>query len=205
MNYLKIAWRNLARNKGFTFIYLVGLSIGLAVVLIDGLWIRDELSFNKMHKHYGQIAQVMHRDIVNGEKMVYPWNPAHLGDLLQNAFPNDFTRIVMSSYPAAHILTYQGNKFSEQGNYMSSDVPEMLDLHFLKGHSESLKELNSIILSEKTAKAIFGEKDPINATIRLDNQVDVNVSGIYKDLPDNSEFENLSFITPWALFESQNR
>jgi putative ABC transport system permease protein len=204
MNYIKVAWRTLKRFKMFSFIYLMGLSIGLAVVLLDGLWIRDELAFNKVYKNYSQIAQVMHRDFVNGERMVYPWNPAHLGDLLRKDFQNDFTYIVMSTYPSAHILTYQGNKISEEGNYMSRDVSKMIGLHFIKGQAEGSENFNSIFLSEKSANAIFGGKDPMNAILRLDNQVDVKVTGVYQDLPDNSEFKNLSFITPWELLEAMN-
>src|SRR6266852_9547816 len=124
MNYLKIAWRNLKTNKGFTFIYILGLSIGLAVVIVDGLWIRDELSFNKYHKNYDRIAQVMNHDLINGERLSMVWNPVHLGDLLKTEFGSDFKHIIMSTYPGPHVLTFQDKKLSEQGNYMDQDAPE---------------------------------------------------------------------------------
>jgi putative ABC transport system permease protein len=204
MNYLKIAWRSLKTNKGFTFIYIFGLSIGLAVVMVDGLWIKDELSFNKYHKNYDHIAQVMHHDLVNGERLTLVWNPAHLGDLLKTGDGSDFKHIIMSTYPGPHVLAYQDKKFSEQGNYMDQDAPEMLGLEMTKGSQQGLKNIYTIILSEKLAKSLFGIKDPVNSVVRLDNQVDVKVTGVYKDLPFNSEFKNLSFIAPWDLYLALN-
>jgi len=97
MNYLKIAWRNLKKNKGFTSIYILGLSIGLAVFMLDGLWIRDELSFNRYHKHYERIAQVMHNGVSNGEPLTLFWNPFHLGDLLSKQNGSDFRQVIMST------------------------------------------------------------------------------------------------------------
>ena len=204
MNYLKIAWRSLKTNKGFTFIYIVGLSVGLAVVVLDGLWIRDELSFNKYHKNYSRIAQVMHHDLVNGERFSLVWNPAHLGDLLKTECGSDFKHIIMSTYPGAHVLTYEDKKISQEGNYMDQDAPDMLGLEMIKGSQQGLKNIYTILLSERLAKSLFGNKDPINTVVRLDNLADVKVTGVYRDLPFNSEFKNLSFIAPWDLYLALN-
>jgi putative ABC transport system permease protein len=204
MNYLKIAWRNLKTNKGFTFIYILGLSIGLAVVIVDGLWIRDELSFNKYHKNYDRIAQVMNHDLINGERLSLVWNPVHLGDLLKTEFGSDFKHIIMSTYPGPHVLTFQDKKFSEQGNYMDQDAPEMLGLEMIKGSQQGLKNIYTILLSERLARSLFGNKDPINSVVRLDNQADVKVAGVYKDLPFNSDFKSLSFIASWDLYLALN-
>ena len=204
MNYLKIAWRYLITNKGFTFLYVLGLSVGLAIVILDGLWIKDEISFNKYHKNYNRIAQVMHHDLVNGERLTLVWNPAHLGDLLKKNYGSDFKYIIMSSYPGAHSLSYQDKKFSQEGNYMDQDAPDMLGLQIVKGSQHGLKNAYSILLSESLANSLFGDKDPINAVLRLDNQADVKVTGVYKDLPFNSEFKNLSFIAPWDLYQVLN-
>jgi len=204
MNYIKIAWRNLLKNKGFTLIYILSLSVGLAVVMLDGLWIRDEFSFNKYHKNYDRIAQVMHHDLVNGERISLFWNPAHLGDLLKKDYGSDFTQIIMSSYPSTHILTYQRKKFNKEGNYMDSGAPEMLGLEMINGTKQGLNNIYSILLSESVAKELFANEDPINKIIRFDNQAEVMVTGVYKNLPFNSEFKNLSFITPWELFLALN-
>ena len=200
MNYLKIAWRNLKKNRGFTCIYILGLSIGLAVIMLDGLWIRDELSFNKYHKHYDRIAQVMHNGVSNGETITLFWNPYHLGDLLSKQNGSDFSQVIMSTYLAGHILTYGDKKLTVEGNYVSSGMPGMLSLEMVSGSQNGLSNLNSVLLSETTAKNLFGVEYPINQTIRLENKTDVKVAGVYKDIPSNSDFSHLYFIAPWDLY-----
>jgi ABC-type antimicrobial peptide transport system permease subunit len=200
MNYLKIAWRNLKKNKGFTFIYILGLSIGLAVFMLDCLWIQDELSFNKYHKHYNRIAQVMHHTVSNGEKITLFWNPYHLGDLLSKQNGSDYSQVVMSTYPGTHILTLGEKKLTVEGNFMSSGTPSMLSLEMVNGSQNGLNGLNSILLSETTARNLFGTENPINRTILLENKADVKVTGVYKDIPSNSDFSHLYFIAPWDLY-----
>src|SRR5665213_914013 len=200
MNYLKIAWRQLIRNKSHAFIYIIGLAVGLAVVLLDSLWIHDEWSFNKNFRNYDHIAQVMHHDTYNGERSTLVWNPYHLGDILRREYGSDFKRIVMSTYPSGHILTYKEKKFIEVGNYMDSGVSAMLSLQMIKGPLDGLKDPNSILLSESVAKAFFGNEDPINKIIRIENKADVMVTGVYRDIPFNSDFKDLTFIAPWNLY-----
>ncbi|HET7001815.1 MAG TPA: ABC transporter permease, partial [Puia sp.] len=200
MNYLRIAWRNLKKNKGFTFIYILGLSIGLAVFILDCLWIHDELSFNKYHKHYDRIAQVMHNAVSNSEITTLFWNPYHLGDLLNKQNGSDFNQVVMSTYPGGHILAYGDKKLTVEGNFMSPGTPAMLSLEFVSGSQNGLGSLYSILLSETTARNLFGSENPIGRTIRLENKTDVNVTGVYKDIPSNSDFSHLYFIAPWELY-----
>jgi putative ABC transport system permease protein len=200
MNYFKIAWRNLKKNKGFTLIYILGLSIGLAVFMLDGLWIRDEISFNKYHRNYDRIAQVMHNGMSNGEPITLFWNPYHLGDLLKENYGSDFREIVMSTYLSGHLLTFGDRKLNVEGNYMGAGTPAMLSLEMVSGSQNGLKSLHSILLSETTARNLFGDKNPVNQTIRLENKTDVKVTGIYKDIPSNSDFSHLYFIAPWDLY-----
>jgi putative ABC transport system permease protein len=103
-NYFKIAWRNLAKSKVHSFINIVGLSIGMAVAILIGLWIWDELAFNKIFKNYDRIAQVMHHDTFNEERTTLVWNPYHLRDIIRKDYGNDFKYVVMSSYPSEHAL-----------------------------------------------------------------------------------------------------
>jgi putative ABC transport system permease protein len=200
MNYLTIAWRKLISEKGYSFLYVIGLALGLGVVLLDGLWIHDELSFNKYHKHYDRIAQVMHHDTFNGERLTMPWSPAIMGDLLRNDYGPEFKQVIMSTYPGPHVLTYDKKNLSFQGTYMDQGAPSMLSLEMLKGTQEALKDPSSILLSRSTTTAIFGTEDPMGKTLRIDNLATVKVTGVYKDLPANSDFKDQAFIAPWNLF-----
>ncbi len=200
MNYLTIAWRKLLSEKGYSLLYVAGLALGLGVVLLDGLWIHDELSFNNYHKHYDRIAQVMHHDTFNGERLTMPWSPAIMGDLLRTDYGHTFKQVVMSTYPDAHVLTFGKKNLSINGAYMDQGAPSMLSLEMLEGTQEGLKDPGSILLSTSTAKAIFGADDPMGRTLRIDNLANVRVTGVYKDLPANSDFKDQAFIAPWDLF-----
>src|ERR1700733_315370 len=95
-NYIKVAWRNLVKNKMHSFINIAGLSVGMAVALLIGLWIFDELSFNKSFKHYGRIAQVWQHQTFNGDVVSQTAVPYLMGDELHKNYGNDFKYITMS-------------------------------------------------------------------------------------------------------------
>jgi putative ABC transport system permease protein len=201
-NYFKIAWRNLIKNKGYSAINIGGLAVGMAVAILIGLWIYDELSFDRYHKNYDHIARVMQRQTTNG--IVYSGDamPFPMGKELQTSFKSDFKYVVMASWQGAHILTYGEKKISKPGIYMDADGPGMLTLKMLEGTYNGLRDPHSILLAESTAKAIFGNADPMNRLMKIDNQLDVKVTGIYEDLPYNTAFRDLTFIAPWDLYVS---
>jgi putative ABC transport system permease protein len=199
MKYLKIAWRSLIKHKGYSLIYIIGLAVGIAVSLLDGLWISDELSFNKSHRNYQRIAQVMQHNTLNGERFSLIWNPFHLADELRKDYGSNFKYVVMSSYPGGHILEHEDKILTQEGNYMDADAPDMLSLEMIKG-SPSLEDPRSILLSASVAKAFFGNDDPINKIMKIENREIVKVTGVYKDIPFNSDFKTLGFIAPWQLY-----
>lgn len=203
-NYFKIAWRNLFKNKAYSSINIAGLSVGMAVAILIGLWIHDELSFNKSFKNYNNIAQVMQHQTFNGDIGSQTSLPYLMGDELKKNYGNDFKYISMSSWTNDHLLAFGEKKITKKGNYFEPQIIEMLSLKMLKGTHSALQDNHSIILSESTAKALFGDANPINKLIKIDNKYDVNVAGIYKDLPYNSDFKNLTFIAPWQLHIDNN-
>jgi len=203
-SYFKVGWRNLMRNKGYAAINIGGLALGMSVALLIGLWIFDELSFNKYHKNYDRIARVMFHSTYNGELGTTQWMPFPLGPELDRSFQDDFDHVVMSTFPEGHVISYDDKKFSQQGQFMQSTAPEMLTLHMVKGTRTGLMNMNSILLSESSSIALFGEEDPINRVLKIDNRMDVKVTGVYEDLPKNSQFNELKFIAPWDLYVTSN-
>ena len=199
-NYFKIAFRNLLKNKGFSFINIAGLAMGMAVALLIGLWTWDELTFNKYHTNYDRIAQVWQHNVYNGTKSSQTSNPYLMAEEIRNNFGADFKYVLQSSWTFTRILAFGEKKFNKQGNYFEPAVTEMLSLKMLKGTREGLNDPYSILLSESTAKAFFGDTDPMNQLMRLDNRSDVKVTGVYEDLPYNSSFREMSFIAPWELY-----
>jgi putative ABC transport system permease protein len=203
-NYLKVAWRNLVKNKVHSFINITGLSVGMAVAMLIGLWIWDELSFDKNHKNHDSIAQVVQNVTNNGE--VQTWNsvPYPLAAELRKNYGSDFKYVVMTAGMGNHLLALDNKKITRNGMYMEPQGPDMLTLDMLKGNKNALTDPSSILISASTAKAYFGDADPMNKTLKIDNQLSAKVAGVYQDMPQNSTFANLDFIGPWDMFYNAN-
>src|SRR5687768_12695089 len=160
-NYFKIAWRNLSRNKGYSAINIGGLAVGMAVAMLIAFWIYDELSFNKYHENYNRIVRVMRQETWKGKTSTSPYNPLPVSGELRSSFGDNFEHVAASTFTVEHTLAYGDNKFNRLGNYMESSGPEILELEMLKGARNGLVDINSIFISETTAKILFGETDPI--------------------------------------------
>src|SRR5215213_1126731 len=97
-NYWKIAWRNLVKNRGYSAINIGGLAVGMAVAILIGLWVYDELSYDKYHENYDRIAQVMQRASFNGKTETQIANPALMGPEIRAKHGSDFKYVVQSSW-----------------------------------------------------------------------------------------------------------
>jgi len=201
-NHLKIAWRNLWKNRGYSAIHIGGLGVGIAVVLLISLWIYDELTFNTGHANYDHIAKVLMNKTLNGEKRTRNIIPYPLGDELRNTYGDDFDYVVMSSSPGDHVLSKDKKQLIRNGAFMEEDVMRMFSLPMVSGNWDGLSEPNSIVLSRSTAQALFGNADPIGQQVKINNALDVLVTGVFEDLPFNSELRELAFIAPWELYVS---
>jgi putative ABC transport system permease protein len=198
-NYLKIAWRNLIRSKAHSFINIIGLSIGMAVAMLIGLWIWDELSFDKYHKNYQNIARVMQRQTISGEVNTLKAMPIPVAYQLRHLYGDNFKYVILSSWTNSHLASFQDKNLSISGNFMEPDAPKMLTLKMIKGTKAGLKDPSSILLSGSTSKAIFSDANPIDKVIKLDT-INLKVTGVYQDLPNNTSFNNISFIAPWEVY-----
>jgi putative ABC transport system permease protein len=202
-NYLKISWRNLTKNKAHTFINVTGLSVGMAVAILIGLWIWDEISYNKNFQNEDRIVQVWQHQTFNGKVGSQVAMPIPLGTMLREEYTGkgkDFKYLTLSSWNYEHILAVGDKKLTQTGSYMQPEVTEMLTLNMLKGTRGGLKDPLSILLSQKVATALFGSDDPMNKTIKLDNKQLLKVTGVYEDLPRNSTFNELNIILPWDQY-----
>jgi putative ABC transport system permease protein len=197
-SYLLSAFRNLRKNKSSAIINIGGLSIGMAVAILIGLWIWDEVSFDKYNKNYDHIAMVMQHMNNNGEVFTRDGVPFLLADELRSNYGSDFNYMVMCfGFWQKHILTSGEKKFSNQGGYFESKAPDLLDLNMLYGSRDALRDPDAILLSESVARAYFGDADPVNKILTIDNKQQVKVTGVYKDIPKNSMFASCGFIAAW--------
>ncbi len=199
-NYFKIAWRNLTRNKVYSFINIGGLAVGMAVAMLIGLWIRDELTFDQYHKNHDRIAQVYQSQTFNGEIGTGPAIPRPLEMTLRSDYAESFKHIVMSSWRFRSILTHGDKKLIKQGNFMQQTAPDMLSLNMLSGQRTGLKDPNSILLAASTAQALFGDGPALGKIVRFNNKYNLKVTGVYADLPPNNEFSATTYIAPWEQY-----
>jgi putative ABC transport system permease protein len=205
-NYLTIAWRNLIKNKVSSIINICGLSVGMAVAMLIGLWIWDELSFNTYHQNYNRIAKVITRlmDTRSGTKGVNTSLQYPLGTELKTNYKNNFKHVVMTSWDVNDILSAGDKKLSRTGLFMDPDGPEMLTLKMIYGSRAGLKDPHSIMLSESTSKAFFGDADPVNKVMKINNSQSATVTGVYEDLPLNTQFKDLKFLSAFDLWVADN-
>jgi len=199
-NYIKTALRNLIRNRVTSSINIGGLAIGMAVAMLIGLWIWDEVSYDKSFPNHDRIAQVMQNQWLNNHTETWNSEAFPMGDALRKGYGGNFKHVIMSGWTYEHLLTYGDKNIKKGGNYMEPGITDMLSLKMLRGDRDGLKDPASILLSRSTAKAVFGDDDPMGKTITLDHKVLVKVTGVYEDLPANSSFADLTFISPWQMF-----
>ena len=196
-NYLTTILRNLRKNKAYSFINIAGLSVGMAVAMLIGLWIWDELQFDRYHKNYDRIAQVMQNETFSGKISTGKGNVIPLAAELRRAYGEDFKYVVLSSWNMNSLVAYGDKKINTQGSYMEAEAPEMLTLKMLAGSRSGLSMPSSVLLSQSTAKALFGKEDPIGRIIKINVDANAKVTGVYEDLPQNTSFKEVSFIAPF--------
>jgi ABC-type antimicrobial peptide transport system permease subunit len=196
-SYFKICWRNLIREKGYSFINIGGLALGIAVTILIGLWVNDEVSFDKHQHNYDDFAAVLQNITIDGVVETWSTQSYQLGKELRDNYGNYFEHVVMCSFPANAILKQDEKISTATGCFMEAGGPALLSLQMLHGTHTDLKDPSSILLSATLANIFFGSDNPVGKVIRLDNNIDLRVSGVYRDIPDNSSFRGeLAFIAP---------
>ncbi|GAB3967873.1 ABC transporter permease [Spirosoma terrae] len=201
-NYLKIAWRNLAKQKAYSFINITGLAAGMTVAMLIGLWIHDELSFDRKFNNYDRLAKLWQFVKFDVEKASYDVMPIPLADELRTRYA-DFESVGLSVTRSV-ILASGEQKLMKTGNYVEPDFIKMLSLNIMSGAPFGANDVNSILLSESLADAMFGSENTLNKLIRLDNKQTVKVVGVYEDFPVNTTFSDVTFLVPWKFFAAND-
>ncbi|WP_136468267.1 ABC transporter permease [Flagellimonas onchidii] len=195
-NYLKIAWRNLLKNRTFTLLNVVGLSAGLAITALIFLWASFELGFDHFHQKIDRIYEVQNQYDINGEILNWADTPKILGPTLSENYP-EIEHAVRYSWDM-HFLFSKGEKrLQPMGNIVDPEFLKVFDFPLVSGNIDSaLEGVNSVVLTQALAKKLFGDTDPMGQTITIDNNTVFTVTGVLKDLPNNTAF-SFEFLMPW--------
>ena len=197
-SYFKIGWRNLLSNKSYSLINISGLAMGMAVAMLIGVWVFDELSFNKSFRNYDRLYNVYHSLTFGSDTFTDSGVPAAFSQELKNNFA-EFEDVVLTSYQADHIISYDEAKFSKPGLFVEPQFVEMFSVRMLHGTTNALKNMHSILLSKTLADIILGD-NPIGKMVKLDNRDDLIVTGVYEDFPSNSEFSEVQMLVPMDYY-----
>jgi putative ABC transport system permease protein len=197
-NYIKIAIRNLVKNKGYASINILGLAMGMAVALLIGLWVRYERSFDDFHENRANIARVMKKTYFNNQKGTQNGIMLPLAAELRAHF-SEAKYVTRVDWGDKHSLVAGEQKLSKEGYYADPDFLKMFTFPLIKGNVEqALKDPYSIVLTESLAKVMFGNAEPVGKVIKIDNQFEVMVTGVLKDIPKNSSLE-FDYLMPYEL------
>lgn len=199
-NYFKTAWRNIIKNKTYSFINILGLATGMAVAMIVALWIYDEVSANKNFKNYDTIYRLMMNQTFDGVRGSQQALPYPIGEELKNKFP-DFKAVAMCDWGQNRSLIYGEKKISKFGHFISEDAVSMFSLNIIDGSKNPLHDPYSIVLTKETANILFGNENPIDKTVKLDNQTDLKVTAVVDKEPKNSSL-SFDYLIPFQLQES---
>lgn len=200
LNYLKIALRGLLKHPTFSFINVAGLSTGLACSFLIILWVYDEVTFNHYFLNWENIAQVrlnatVDKGIVTGQSMPYG---------LMEAITTEDARIrraVRTNWGEGALLSVGDKRINEVGLWATPAFFDIFKHQFIKGSPRALDDPRSIVLTESLARSLFGDEDPLNRTILVDNKEELKVTGVVANLPENTQFSRFDFYMSYGFYE----
>ena len=190
-NFLKVAIRNIFRNKVYSFINIAGLAVGMAACILILLWVTNEMSYDKFNKNLDRIflvPQTQHYQTV-GDFTVEP-TPMPLAQALKEEYPEVEYSTRYEHYLGERVLARNNKTFNEHINFADSSFFKIFSFDFVEGDpNTALTSPNSIVLTRETASKFFGSEDPLGKVLRMDDKVDLKVTGIIKDVPKNSDLQ----------------
>lgn len=199
-NYLKSAFRNLRRNKGFAFINIAGLAVGMAAAMLILLWVQNELSTDRFYKKENRIYVMYNRDKDgSGNKWAWSNTPKMLAPTLKNDYPEveDAVRYRNVTF----LLTQDEKHLNVQGAFADSGFFNLFDFPLKEGSfHQCLGNSYSIVLTEKLAEKFFGNESAIGEKVRIDSANNCTVTAVLKNLPNNTQF-NFEYLLPWSYME----
>ena len=202
-NYFLVTVRNLLKNRVYSFINIAGLSIGICCSILILLWVFDELSFDTFHPKADRLYQVWVDAEFDGKINSWTSVPLPTYEAMKTA-DTHIKNAVVADWGGDHLLTVSENPILKRGFYVSEEFLDMFEFPLVYGHaSDVLDDPSGIVITESTAKALFGEEDPVNQVVRVDNAHDLKVVGVLKDVPKNSSFQ-FDFLMTWKFREQIN-
>ena len=197
-NYFTIAWRHLAKNKGFSAINIAGLATGMAIAILIGLWITDEFGYDHNFPNHQRIARAMITESNHGGYYTGDVVSIAMSTAFRDQYKDLFSRTAATAFtPGDQLISYGDKVVSASTIWAQKELPEIFSFPILQGTTAAAADPSTALISQDLATTLFGKTDPIGKTIKLDNQLPLRVGAVYADLPRNSSFFGLQVIKPW--------
>lgn len=197
-NYFKTAWRSLLKGKGFSFINIAGLAIGMAGAILILLWLQNEISFDKFHANKDNLYQVYGlASDVDGKAVAINVTSQPMGPALKQNYPEVEAATRLQDV-SSFLFTANNKSFINiNGDFADASFLQMFSFPLIEGNkNEQLNNIYSITITQKLAKKLFGNEDAIGKIIKIDSVDNFTVTGVLKDLPSNTRF-NFEYLLPW--------
>ncbi|HUZ61242.1 MAG TPA: ABC transporter permease [Hanamia sp.] len=204
-NFLRTTFRNIRRNKGYSFLNIFGLAIGIACAGFIFLWVEDEVNFDSNNVNKERIFLVKTNDQVDDGVFTHSSTAGPMAPAMQSTLPGIENTCRTTEDGTSFLFTIGNKAVNASGKYVEPSFFNIFTLPFVQGNAGSaFSQLHSIVLTQQTARKFFGdEKDVIGKTVRMDNKQDYVVSGVLKDLPENSTLQ-FEWLAPFKVWYDAN-
>jgi putative ABC transport system permease protein len=202
-NYLKIALRNLLKNKSFSFINILGLAVGMASAILIILWIQYEITYDQFHEKKDRIYEAWNKDTFSGKLQCWHTTPKVFARVAEQEFP-EIEMVTRVDWGNSRLLSVGEKRVSISGTAVDSNFLNVFSFPLMQGQPDQvLKEPNSIVLTQKLAISLFGSAaSSMGKQIRIDEKENYTVTGVLKDLPFNTRFQ-FDYLVPWSLVRKE--
>jgi putative ABC transport system permease protein len=203
-NYIKIAFRNIRRYKGYSLINIAGLTVGMACFILIFLWVYDELNYDTYHTNSDRLCRIILKKAGDASDAGIPSTPYILPQILKDEYPEivEVTRVRSRGYPSAvrngDITFYEQRFFLADPSFFS-----MFSYDFVAGNPLTpLPNPNSVVITQEAAKKYFGDENPMGRILRWNNDQNIEVTGIIEKVPYNSHLQ-FDFMASIQLYDSE--
>jgi len=186
-NYIRIAFRNIKKHKGYSFINIFGFAVGITCCILLALYVKSELSFDQYHENAARIFRLGVRGNQGGTQFEWGASNAVAAQVLRNDYPEVVDAVRFGSVPSSSVKFGDQLFYEDDFFYADNSVFNIFSWPLLKGDpGTALKAPNSIVLSEDSAKKYFGSEEPVGKILLFNNQDSYTVTGVLGNVPDNS-------------------
>ncbi len=201
INYFKTAWRNLKNNKLYSFVNIIGLTIGIACCILIGLYVGHEWSYDRFHSKAGRIVRITMEYSNGGTVGKYAQTGTKVGPQLKRTFPSVDAFVRTFKYP--RVINYHNKVFNEKNFlYADSDFFRVFSFRLIKGNPATvLNAPNKLVITEGMANKYFGKEDPVGKTLIIAGSDNYIVTGVVQDAPTNSQM-NFDFIGSFTSLDA---